>query len=181
MKKFILLSSICIFSLQLGFSQQNKIIQWEKVYTFIDDVDGNDTVKYNLSSHLGFGVFTDDLSSALNDSIFSPEDVTYMNKQLVESQKMNWKNGKIKGAYIISKNKIKRIFTKRKGWDKFRKKYGKSCLTSFSIPLFNVAHSYCIFYNWTQCDYLSGRGDLSLYQVKNGKWVFVESYSMGIS
>jgi hypothetical protein len=117
------------------------------------------------------------------------EDRKYFRQQFAMLGKLKWEEGKINGATIITQSKVneifrrsflKRIFRINNGWKKFKRKYG-GCLTSLSLPIFNVNQDYCIIYEWTQCHYLAGSGKLSVYHFENGQWIFVKAYSYGMS
>lgn len=162
------------------YGQKSENINFEKVYVFVNSTMTNDTVKFNLSDRMGFGIFGDDMTSIFEDTLFDNGDREFFRHQIIMMEKVRWQKNHITGAKVISHTKIKRIFRGRNGWNRFRKKYG-NCLTSFSMPIFNKNYSYCIFYHWTQCDYLAGGGSLDLYKLENGKWTFVKSYMMGVS
>lgn len=162
------------------FSQKNKVIHREKVYSFLNTTISTDTLKFNLSSKTDFGRFDDDILEYFNDSLFSAEDSLFLLIQFKKSEHLKWQKGKINGAKIISKRHLKHIFRSDNGWLKFRKKYG-DCLTYFSLPIFTKNDEYCIFYYWTQYDYLAGGGRLNLYHYKDGKWIYVKTFISGIS
>jgi hypothetical protein len=172
-----------IFSLVVSSQivcQKNKVIDHEKIYSFLNSTISTDTIRFNLSAKTDFGMFDERISEYFNDSFFNPEDSVFLLKQFQKSQYLKWQKGKINGAKIISKRHIKLIFRSDNGWLKFRKQYG-DCLTNFSLPIFTKNDEYCIFYYWTQCDYLAGGGRLNLYQFKDGKWIFIKTYISGVS
>jgi len=176
-----LITFILIFILGSKVQAQNKdIINVEKVYSFLNTTWANDTLQFNLSSETGFGIFELDTVVVYADSIFTTEDITFMKQQYALTEKLKWKKHKIIGAKVISYKKIKKIFRKNDGWNRFRKKYG-NCLTSYSLPIFNTDYTYCAFYHWTQCDYMAGGGRLDLYKFEKGEWHFEKSYSIGMS
>ena len=162
------------------FSQKYKVIHRKKVYNFLNTTISNDTIRFNLSSKTDFGMFDDDILEYFNDSIFSAEDSLFLLKQFQKSDHLKWQKGKINGAKIITKRHLKHIFKSDNGWKKFRKQYG-DCLTYFSLPIFTKNYEYCIFFNWTQCDYSTGRGRLNLYHFKDGKWYYVKTLISGVS
>jgi len=171
------------FILLIGYSvfgQKNDVINFEKVYGFINSTLTNDTIRFNLSDNTGFGMFIEDIASILTDSLFTSSDREYFREQLVMAGNLKWQQGKISGANVIPQKDIKKVFKKKGGWERFRKKYG-NCLTSFSLPIFSANYEYCIIYQWTQCDYLAGGGSTDLYKYENGKWIFIQSYSIGMS
>jgi len=104
----------------------------------------------------------------------------FFKEQFAKLGKVKWQKGKITGANLIPQKEIKKIFKRKNGWKRFRKKYG-NCLTSISLPIFNLNYDYCIIYHWTQCDYLAGSGSIDLFKLENGKWIYVKSYMYGIS
>lgn len=160
---------------------QNKEINFERIYNFINTTITIDTTKFNLSNNMNFRLFDNDSISIYNDTIFTQEDKVYFNLQLASMDKFKWGKDKIIGAKLIEENEIIKYFKNRKrGWVRFRRKFG-NCLTRFSIPIFTIKGDYCIFYSWTQCDYEMGNGGAALYEIKDGKWRFVKRYSFGIS
>lgn len=162
------------------YGQKTEVVNFEKVYSFINSTLTNDTKKFNLSDPTSFGMFGDDTTSILTDSIFDQADRDFFREQFAMLDNVKWEKGKIIGANLISQHDITKVFKRKNGWNKFRKKYG-DCLTSFSLPLFNKNYDYCIIYHWTQCDYLAGGGSTDLYKLENGKWIFIKSYMIGIS
>lgn len=162
------------------YGQKTDVINFEKVYNFLNSTMTNDTIKFNLSDRTSFGMFVVDTTSILTDSLFDNVDRDYFREQFAMLGKVKWQSGKITGANVISQQDIKKVFKRKNGWNKFRKKYG-NCLTTFSLPIFNKNHDYCIFYHWTQCDYLAGGGSTDLYKLENGKWIFIKSYMIGVS
>jgi hypothetical protein len=158
-------------------------------YEFINSTLVNDTLTFNLEETTDMGIFTTDTTSILNDSLFNDEDRTYFRQQFAMLGKLKWEAGKITGSTIIPQAKVnqifrrsflKRIFRINNGWKKFKKKYG-GCLTSISLPIFNVNQDYSIVYEWTQCHYLAGSGQLCVYHLENGEWIFLKAYSYGMS
>lgn len=162
------------------YGQKTEVVNFEKVYSFINSTMTNDTIKFNLTDLTSFGVFGNDTTSILTDSLFNQADRYFFREQFAMMGNVNWEKGKIIGANVISQQDIKKVFKRKNGWNKFRKKYG-NCLTSFSLPIFNNNYDYCIIYHWTQCDYLAGGGSTDLYKLENGKWIFIKSYMIGIS
>lgn len=178
----IIISFISLFFLVGGqlYAQKNESIDFEKVYSFINSTKTNDTIKFNLSDNTSFGIFGDDTTSMLTDTLFNEVDRAYFRMQFAQLGKVKWQAGKIKGANVIPKKSIHAIFKKKNGWEIFREKYG-DCLTTFSLPIFSKDFNYCVMYQWTQCDYLAGSGHTNLYKFENGKWIFVKCYMMGVS
>lgn len=150
-----------------------------RIFSFINSVFANDTISFNLQETATLGMFNSDFDY-IKDTVFSKEDGDFIKQQLILINEFKWEQGKIKGANIIPDEKIHKIFKHKKGWDKFNKKFG-NCLTEFSLPIFSKNYDYCIFYSWEQCHYLAGGGNISLYKFVNSKWVFVKTYSFGIS
>jgi hypothetical protein len=181
-----------IFFLLFSFAargQNETQIDIEKAYRFINSTLVNDTLTFNLDENTDLGIFTSDTISILEDTLFNDEDRQYFRQQFTMLGKVKWEEGKITGATLITQSKVnqifrrsflKRIFRINNGWKKFKKKYG-GCLTSLSLPIFNVNEDYCIIYEWTQCHYLAGGGQLSVYHFENGQWIFVKAYSYGMS
>lgn len=60
------------------FSQKNKVIHREKVYSFLNTTISTDTLKFNLSSKTDFGMFDDNILEYFNDSLFSAEDSLFL-------------------------------------------------------------------------------------------------------
>jgi hypothetical protein len=162
------------------YGQKTNEINFEKVYDFLNSTMTNDTIKFNLSDQTSFEMFAGDTTSILTDSLFDNVDRDYFREQFAMLGEVKWQAGKIKGANVIPQQDLNKVFKKKNGWNKFRKKYG-NCLTSFSLPIFNKKCDYCIIYHWKQCDYLAGWGAVSLYKFENGKWIFITNYSVGIS
>ncbi len=162
------------------YGQKKEIINIEKVYSFINSTLTNDSIKFNLKDYSGFGIFIDDTLSILSDSLFNDADRDFFRKQFRQLGKIKWEQGKISGATILPQKDINKVFKRKGGWERFRKKYG-DCLTSFSLPIFSANFEYCIIYQWTQCDYLAGSGSTNLYKFENGKWIYIQSYSIGVS
>lgn len=180
---------VFIFLSFTGSSQNDTNYSIEIAYQFINSTLVNDTLTFNLEETTDMGIFTADTTSILHDSLFNDEDRTYFRQQFTMLGKVKWEAGKITGATIISQAKVNKIFRRsylkiifriNNGWKKFKKKYD-GCLTSISLPIFNVNQDYCIVYEWTQCHYLTGRGQLSVYHLENGVWIFVKAYSYGMS
>ncbi|WP_431162554.1 hypothetical protein [Flagellimonas beolgyonensis] len=179
-RKFIQLI-ILVFLIGINiYGQKTNVINFEKVYSFLNSTMINDKTEFNLSDQTDIEIFGDITKLIFKDSLFDNEDREFIRNQISMLGKVKWQDGKIMGANIISQKDINLVFKSRNGWDKFRKKYG-GCLTNFSLPIFNKNDNYCIFYNWTQCDYLSGGGSLDLYKFENGKWIFIKSYVKGVS
>lgn len=162
------------------YGQKNDNVDLDKVYNFINSTMTNDSIKFNLKDNTGFGIFIRDTSSILSDTIFNDRDRDFFRKQIQQLGRIKWEQGKISGANIIPQKDIRKVFKKKNGWERFRKKYG-DCLTSFSLPIFSANFEYCIIYQWTQCDYLAGGGSTDLYKFENGKWIYIQSYSTGVS
>lgn len=178
MKSILVL--ICLLQAAILFGQKKDEIYLEKVYDFINTTLVNDSVRFNLADRTTFGFSGQDTTSILSDSLFNDSDREYFRQQFALLGKEKWQQGKIKGATVIPRKELKKIFKHKNGWERFRNKYG-NCLTSFSLPIFNATHDYCIVYHWTQCDYLAGGGSTDLFKFDNGKWVFVHSYTIGMS
>lgn len=181
--------SVFIFLSFSGSSQNDTNYSIEMAYQFINSTLANDTLTFNLEENTDLGIFTSDTMSILEDTLFNDEDRTYFRQQFAMLGKVKWEEGKITGATIVTQEKVnhifrrsflKRIFRINNGWKKFKRKYD-GCLTSNSLPIFNVNQDYCIIYEWTQCHYLAGRGQLSAYHFENGEWIFVKAYSYGMS
>jgi hypothetical protein len=188
-KNSILILPVFICLSLSGRSQNAENFNLDMAYEFINSTLVNDTLTFNLEETTDMGIFTADTTSILNDSLFNDEDRTYFRQQFAMLGKVKWEAGKITGATIITQAKVnqifrrsflKRIFRINNGWKKFKKKYD-GCLTSISLPIFNVNQDYCIIYEWTQCHYLAGSGQLSVYHLENGVWTFVKAYSYGMS
>ncbi len=179
MKTFTTISLIILISSNI-FGQNTETVNLEKMYSFVNSTMTNDSIKFNLNENTGFGIFIDDTLSILSDSLFNDEDRAFFREQFALLGKIKWEQDKISGATIIPKKDIKKVFKRKGGWERFRKKYG-NCLTSFSLPIFSANSEYCIIYRWTQCDYLAGGGSTDLYKFDNGKWIFIQSYSIGMS
>ena len=185
----ILILPIFIFPSFTGSSQNDANYSIELAYQFINSTLTNDTLIFNLEENTDLGIFTSDTISILEDTLFNDEDRKYFRQQFAMLGKVKWEAEKITGATIISQAKVnqifrrsflKRIFRINNGWKKFKRKYD-GCLTSLSLPIFNVNQNYCIIYEWTQCHYLAGSGQLSVYQFENGEWIFLKAYSYGMS
>ena len=136
-----------------------------EIYNFIKGINNNDS-KFNLKDRMVTYPFIEEDYSYFRDSIFSQKDIDTFKLQLEKNANLLWNESLIHNSRIISSNELKKIFRhkkilrryrKQKGWSKFREKYG-TCLTSYSLPLFSTNNQYCIFYEWTQCDYLMGSG-----------------------
>ncbi len=56
------------------YGQKTEVVNFEKVYSFINSTLTNDTKKFNLSDPTSFGMFGDDTTSILTDSIFDQAD-----------------------------------------------------------------------------------------------------------
>ena len=163
------------------YGQDNQTIDLERMYDFLNSTIANDTTKYNLSECANFEFFDTDTTSILKDKLFSNADKDFFREQFSKPRKFKWQENKIIGAKIIPEKELSKVFKHRKnGWNKFRKKYG-NCLTDFSLPIFNIDFTYCIFYQWVQCDYLAGYGNLGLYKFENNKWILIKYYMTGVS
>lgn len=152
------------------------------VYTFMNDaICKTDTISFNLRQNSEKWHMYRDTTSFLTDSaIFSNEDFDFFRKQLKNIEKFKWNENLLNGAKVISKTNIRRTFKKKRGWQKFRNKYG-NCLSSYSMPIFNLNYDYCIIQVGIQCDWLAGRGGTNVYKLIEGRWVFIKSYSMWVS
>jgi hypothetical protein len=185
----ILILPVFIFLSFTGSSQNEANYSIELAYQFINSTLTNDSLTFNLEENTDLGIFTSDTMSILEDTLFNDEDRKYFRQQFAMLGKVKWEAEKITGATIISQAKVnqifrrsflKRIFRINNGWKKFKKKYG-GCLTSISLPIFNVNQDYCIIYEWTQCHYLAGSGQLCVYHLEYGEWIFLKTYSYGMS
>ncbi|GEM_PF-3824977 len=175
----LLLQNICL--------SQNE--RKSEIYFFINSTIKSDTSKFNLKDKMVTYPFEEFDYHFLKDSLFDSNDIDTFMLQINNSKNLIWDKTKIENAKIIDSKSLKKIFKRKKllhrirkqnGWTKFRKKYG-ICLTTYSLPLFSKNYKYCIFYEWTQCDYLMGSGNIVLYEKINEKWTFVKFMMTGIS
>ena len=123
-----------------------------------------------------------DSSVFLSDTThFSTADFAYFRLQMKEIEDFKWEKARLNNIKTIPSFKVKWIFRDRNGWKRFHRKYPKSCLRSCSMPLFNVNKTCCILYVGTQCGGLNGGGSITIYKLKNGKWIYLDSYRMWVS
>ena len=73
------------------YGQKTEVINFEKVYNFINSTMTNDTIKFNLSDRTSFG---DDTTSILTDSLFDKVDRDYFREQFAMLGKVKWQTGK---------------------------------------------------------------------------------------
>lgn len=160
----------------------NAQLDLQPAYDFVNEKAKEQGAPFNLSEKMRFGsLYKVDTADLVKDSLFTPEDLIFIQEQLEYSEKGNWEPGKIKGVNVISEKEQHKAFRNHnKGWERFRKKYG-NCLTRYSLPIFNVDHTYCIFFEWTQCDYLMGRGQAVVYKFSDGEWKLHDILMTGIS
>ena len=146
-----------------------------------DAICKTDTISFNLRENSEKRHIYNDTVSFMQDStLFSKEDFDFFRIQIKEIEKFKWNGDLLRGAKVIAKSDINSVFKKKKGWVKFRKKYG-NCLSSYSMPIFNKNYKYCIIQVGSQCDWLAGGGGTDVYKFEDGKWVYVKSYSWWIS
>ena len=176
--------------LLLNSSLFSQISEEQEIYHFINSTINKSTSEFNLKDKFGEYTYSVEyLKTYFSDSIFSQKDRDTFLLQLKKNENFVWNEDFIPNSKVIKSREIKKIFRKKiilaklrkeKGWDKFNKKYEK-CLTTFSIPLFSANMQYCIFFQWTQCDYLAGGGSLKIYINKAGKWEFYDILMTGMS
>lgn len=157
-------------------------IDMKLVFDFINSFT-KESSKINVSSATHLENYYKVDSLILRDPIFSVDDVKFICLQLACTRDMEWKEDQIRGARIIDQGEVDRIFdysNNGNGWLDFRRKYGE-CLSQLNIPVFTVNGEYCLFFWWTQCDYLVGHGNLGLYKKSHRKWKQVKIYRSGIS
>lgn len=180
LKIHIFIFLILLLNTHLLRSQQPDSLYITKAYAFINSAIKTDTSTFNLGERPYFGIFSVDTADIFNDSYFNDSDRKSMRAQFKLMDSVLWEADKINGAVVLSQKGIRRSFRHKQGWKHFRKKYG-NCLTTYSLPLFSANYDMCVFYTWTQCDYLMGGGNISLYKYENGKWVVVKHYMIGVS
>ena len=182
---FIFVLTVMI-SFQDAFGQND---QEKEIYRFISSTINSNTTKFNLREVMVVYPFTDDSRSYFNDTIFKQSDIDTFKLQIENNKFLNWNQSLIKNSNVISSKEINRIFKSKKmfngrgrqnGWKNFRSKYG-TCLTSYSLPLFSSGLKYCVFFQWTQCDYLMGAGSVVIYYNENGTWMYYKLLMSGIS
>jgi hypothetical protein len=178
--------STVIISFQDVFGQND---QEKEIYRFISSTINSNNTKFNLREVMVVYPFTEDSRSYFKDPIFKQSDIDTFKLQIENNKLLNWNQSLIKNSNVISSKEIKTIFKSSKlfkrrgyqnGWEKFREKHG-TCLTSYSLPLFSSGLKYCIFYQWTQCDYLMGNGSVVIYFNENGTWKYYKLLMSGIS
>jgi hypothetical protein len=176
--------SILIFLVLLivanTYGQKPDVVNFEKVYSFLNSTITSDSTEFFLNESTGFGTFGDAIDLIFSDSLFDEADMKYFRDQLTIAGKVKWQDGKIIGAKVISEDEMTKIFSRNNGWKKFNRKFG-DCLKTFALPIFNKNYEYCAFFQWTQCNYLTGGGSLDLYKLEKEKWVYISSYMVGSS
>ncbi len=161
----------------------------KEIYRFITTTINSNNTKFNLREVMVVYPFTEDSYGYFKDTIFTQSDIDTFKLQIENNKLLIWKQDLILNSNVISAKEIKRLFKTRKlfnrkrkqnGWNKFREKYG-TCLTSYSLPLFSSGCKYCIFYQWTQCDYEMGSGSTVIYKNVNNTWKYYKLLMSGIS
>jgi hypothetical protein len=147
------------------------------IYDFINNTICNDkTENFNLKSCSDKYYNYNDTSNYIYDKeYFDESDFEYFKEQIRALNGINWKKDMMSKANLIDCGELEDLFKDGNGWSNFNKKYGK-CLSSFSIPIFNKDNNFCIFNISYACGWVSGHGEINLYQKINDKWVVVKSY-----
>jgi hypothetical protein len=82
-----------------------------------------------------------------------------------------WSNFDIPYSLAMTQDSITTIFTDDNlGWTYFLKEY-RSCINSFSVPIFFRNNQLCVFYFEQICGDLNGGGEFAIYRRENGYWV----------
>ncbi|RLD65804.1 MAG: hypothetical protein DRI84_06115 [Bacteroidetes bacterium] len=147
------------------------------MYSFVNNTFcKSDSFHFNLEDR-AILLSTFDTISILNDTAtFSNVDFMLFRSQFKNMVNFMWQKNRLNGSNVISTETIREILRKRKGWKKFRQKYGY-CYISLSMPIFNHDFTYCIIAIHNHCGYCTGHGGTYVYHLENGEWVEVKQYS----
>ena len=102
------------------------------------------------------------------------------------------KNAKNEKIYSLGKLSVKHkviteqewdvIFSGKDNWKVFYKRYPKALgLVSISRPGFCIDGTFAVIYVGTGMGNTCGRGELLIYQKKDGKWIFVDLAFLSVS
>jgi hypothetical protein len=118
------------------------------------------------------------------DSVFSKNDSAYYKNQekIVSDFRLDKTKIHEKLRYVTNEE-LHKLDENRKSdfWTEFNKKFGSTCIRSFSVPFFNKDKTMCIVQSSTSCGYLNGSGYTAVYKKINGKWVEVKALQNWIS
>ncbi|CEJ71946.1 hypothetical protein BN1195_04300 [Chryseobacterium oranimense G311] len=118
------------------------------------------------------------------DSVFSKNDSAYYkNQEKIVSDFRLDKTKICKKLRYVTDEELHKLDENRKSdfWTEFNKKFGGTCIRSFSVPFFNKDKTMCIVQSSTSCGYLNGSGYTAVYKKINGKWVEVKALQNWIS
>lgn len=105
-----------------------------------------------------------------DSSFYTKEDFDFI-KEKIKSSSFVWTSDMFHSVRIMSKNATNEFFKDRR-----RKGY-----YSFSVPIFLIDDTYCLFYSDYHCGYDCGEGHFKLYRNEKGKWTEVKTYCKWIS
>jgi len=118
------------------------------------------------------------------DSIFAMKDSSYYKNQDRNLINFHLQKSRIKNKLdFVTTDEILNLSIKykRNFWKQFRKKYGDTCIQTFSVPFFNKNKTVCIVQNSMSCGRLYGGGSTSTYKKVNGKWVVLRTFDQWVS
>jgi hypothetical protein len=120
------------------------------------------------------------------DSIFSTDDLAFIEDQMNQSKRFEWNSVLIDSASFISTGSLDSLFKANRkdgslGWTSFRKLKKTSGFYKISFPCFSKDRQYCVVYISYYCGMACGEGGLKIYKFQLGKWVLYKSWVSWVS
>lgn len=178
--KAILIVTLSFFSV-ISFGQ-NAPVDKSEYYAFFNSFINKDSVKkFNLESEPLYNAILGDTALIFKDSIFTAEDIAFINEQLVAAENFTWSD-KIAGVKILKTKKLKRYFMHRirNGWKIYFRRH-KEGFFAYSVPYFSIDRTKCIVAKSEHQSYSHDSGGVFVYEKKDNKWIVKKAYIQWIS
>ena len=104
-----------------------------------------------------------------------------MRQQIKDSKRFRWNEEQMTGAIILKRAAIRKYFRRGgEGWKEYDKEHEAGYYT-YSIPVFNLDKTMCLFYESYHCGGLCGDGGFYIYKLTNGKWEMIAMFNCWVS
>jgi hypothetical protein len=168
------------FSILKGQNFDSTVVSKLIIRSFMNDIQGSSILISNPLIVSTPSVINLKALSTLRDSIFSNDDLTFIETQMNQSKNLEWNESLIDSSLFISKSQLDQIFSDNKndgslGWASFHKLEKKRSFYNISIPYFTLDKQYCVVYISYNCGVLCGGGGLNIYKFKNAKWTLYKT------
>lgn len=129
-----------------------------------------------LSDVPAMGPILEDTAIIHDSGLFNEADWEHIRAQLKEANAVRWKKGSLSKVHLIRSKRLRAMFHRHDGWKRFHERYAL-CLPTISVPLFSLDGERCIQWFGVWCDGLNGRGAVEVFELKDGAWRVIESFS----